>query len=49
MFEESVLVPVAQKMQYTATKNDVKKGKKDRNTESNKKQKKNGGTIKNKE
>jgi len=34
MFEQSVIVPEAEKLRYTATKNDVGKGNKDRNTES---------------
>jgi hypothetical protein len=46
MFEQIVVVPVAQKLRYTATKNDVRKGNKDRNTESNKKKAKKRGTIK---
>ena len=40
MFEYSVVVPAAQELRYTATKNDVRKGKKDSNTESNLKKKK---------
>jgi hypothetical protein len=48
MFEQSVVVPLAQKLRYTATNNDVRNGNKDSNTESNKKKKKKDGTIKRK-
>ena len=50
MFEQSVVVPVAQKLRYSETKNDIRKGNKDGNTESNKKakKKKKEGTIKRK-
>ena len=40
IFEYSVVVTVAQKLRYTATKNRVRKGNKDGNKESNKKAKK---------